>query len=591
MKKDIKQAKEKYLKEKGRLETQSNTYSNARLIVFIISIVELIVYFNTHNYLCIILFILSLILFITLVIIHQLVDNKIQTMNNYLNLIKRYENRRGDAWKDEPYTYEENTMNFVKDLDIIGKNSLMQFLDFTSSLGGKKELIKTLTLTNVNETKIKDNQASIKELKENFNFVLSFKESLDSIENIDVLDFKESFSIFERKTNHKISHLILSIIISFLTILFGLLSLFKITTPVFFLVLFFLQLAISYIFSLHFKEEFDDIENASRIFSKLNPVFDFITATDFKSTQNLKLKSNIKAGKDILKELNKIKELNMFRTNFLTNIFLNVFFSLNFFLVHFYQSLLNKNTDTFKNSIASIEEFEVLISLTTVCFTRDNICLPTIESTLTLDINSMRHPLICESKCVENSFKCGRDINIITGSNMSGKTSFMRTIGINLILAYSGTYVNALKFNCPIMKIFTSINVKDDIANGISTFYGELKRIKNILDYSKKHNDNLIVFIDEIFKGTNYNDRILGAKETLKNLSNLNCIVFLTTHDFELCKINDLTIYNYHFAETYKDNKIHFDYQIKKGKCQTTNAKYLMEQMGLIERLQFSQGH
>lgn len=166
---------------------------------------------------------------------------------------------------------------------------------------------------------------------------------------------------------------------------------------------------------------------------------------------------------------------------------------------------------------------------------------------------------------------------------MSGKTSFMKTIATNLILAYNGTYVNSLEFTCPIANLFTSINVKDDISKGISTFYGELKRIKDILDYSKKNNDKLIIFIDEIFKGTNYNDRILGAKEVLKQLSKLNCIVFLTTHDFELCEVNQKEIKNYHFSENYKNKKINFDYKIKEGKCNTTNAQYLMKQMGIIK--------
>ena len=195
----------------------------------------------------------------------------------------------------------------------------------------------------------------------------------------------------------------------------------------------------------------------------------------------------------------------------------------------------------------------------------------------------MKHPLLQEKKCISNSFNSNKDINIITGSNMSGKTSFMRTIGINLVLAYIGTFVNAKEFTCPIMKIFTSINVKDDIKKGISTFYGELKRIKNILDYNKEKEIPLIIFIDEIFKGTNYNDRIFGAKEVLKKLASLNCIVFLTTHDFELCEIKEKKINNYHFEEFYKENKIYFDYKIKQGKCNTTNAKYLMRKMKIID--------
>lgn len=583
MYKDILEIKKSILQEQKEKERKSNFYSNMRLIIFILSLVELIIYFNTRSTFHIVLTIVLICFFIIMVIIHHQIDKEIDRFKNLLSIIEKYLNRIDEKWKNEPYTINESKENFIGDLDIIGKNSLMQFLDFTSSLGGKRKLIKTLSLENVSPKKIKDNQGSIGELKTNFNFCLNFKERLDKIENIENIDFKELFSLFDKTIQAKSFHLIISIILSMSTILSLILSILKIVNPALFLVLFFLQLAISYIYSIHYNEFFEDIGNSSRIFSKLMESFNYIDSFEFKNSQNQKLKSEISLGKSIIKDLSSIRELDLFRTNFITNVLLNVFFSLNFILLYKYSKLLSKHTANFKTSIKALEQFEVLISLTTICFVKNNICLPIIEEELKLNITDMRHPLIEEEKCITNSFSCNRDINIITGSNMSGKTSFMRTIGINLILAYSGTYVNSDSFSCPIMKIFTSINVKDDIANGISTFYGELKRIKDILDYSENHNDAIIVFIDEIFKGTNYNDRILGAKETLKSLASLNCIVFLTTHDFELCEIKSKTIYNYHFRETYKDNKINFDYKIKEGQCKTTNAKYLMEQMGIIK--------
>ena len=122
----------------------------------------------------------------------------------------------------------------------------------------------------------------------------------------------------------------------------------------------------------------------------------------------------------------------------------------------------------------------------------------------------------------------------------------------------------------------------DDINKNISTFYGELLRIKNIIDYSKEITYPMIVFIDEIFKGTNYNDRIFGAKEIIKLLSTLNCIVIISTHDFELCQIDNKSIYNYHFEERYENGNIIFDYKLLKGQCKTTNARFLMNSIGLI---------
>ena len=163
---------------------------------------------------------------------------------------------------------------------------------------------------------------------------------------------------------------------------------------------------------------------------------------------------------------------------------------------------------------------------------------------------------------------------------MGGKTSFLRTIGINIILMNSGTFTCAKNFNASYFKIYTSMRVNDDIANGISTFYGELLRIKDMVDYVNK--GNMLVLIDEIFKGTNYQDRIYGAKEVIKKLNTPKTICFLTTHDFELCEEKNFE--NYHVKESYEQNKIIFDYKIRKGRCTSTNARYLMTKLGIIKK-------
>lgn len=172
---------------------------------------------------------------------------------------------------------------------------------------------------------------------------------------------------------------------------------------------------------------------------------------------------------------------------------------------------------------------------------------------------------------------------VITGSNMSGKTTLLRTIGINLVLAYAGSPVCAKEFNCSIMDIFTSMRVKDDISTGVSTFYAELIRIKMIIEHVKKQSP-MIFLIDEIFRGTNSNDRISGAKNIISNLYKEWIIGLISTHDFELCEMENekhINVKNYHFSEYYENNKIIFDYKLKQGRCNTTNAKYLMRLVGV----------
>ena len=138
---------------------------------------------------------------------------------------------------------------------------------------------------------------------------------------------------------------------------------------------------------------------------------------------------------------------------------------------------------------------------------------------------------------------------------MSGKTTFLRTIGINLVLAYAGGPVLADSFKCSLMKIYTSMRLEDDIS-GISTFYAELLRIKEIVEANHR-GERMIALIDEIFKGTNSKDRIYGATETVKQLATPNIFTFITTHDFELCELeHQVPCTNYHFSEYYENNKI-----------------------------------
>ncbi len=564
-------------------EQKSNTLSYIRLVVFILAIIPFIVYLTTKNYLYLIIALIFFFFFIILVIIHSRVIKEIKKINKYLEIISRYENRLSSKWQEEYLNQEGEYANPIIDLDIIGNNSLLKYINFTNSLGGLKKLISALSLTNYNKKTIINNQSSIKELKDKQNFILDFQYKLSNIDNIKEIDYSAIFNYFNPHFTENKKIYLISLILSIITIITAILSLFHILPIYIFLIFSLIQLAYAYFMSSRYQGEFNIIDKTAREFSYLNDIYKFISNEEFTSVSNQKLQRNIKKGQDSLDSLTKIASLNSYRLNFITYVIFNIFFSLNFLIIHRYSNLIHSKLNYLKTSISSLEEFEKLISFTTICFVKKQTSLPIISDSLEIETSNIKHPLLNENLCISNNFKCLKDINIITGSNMSGKTSFMKTIGINLVLAYNGAYVNSSYFKFPLAKIFTSINVKDDISKGISTFYGELKRIKDILDYSEKNTEPMIIFIDEIFKGTNYNDRILGAKETLKQLSSLNCIVFLTTHDFELCTLDNKIIKNYHFSEEYHRDKIVFDYKIKEGQCKTTNAKYLMKQMKIIK--------
>jgi DNA mismatch repair ATPase MutS len=176
------------------------------------------------------------------------------------------------------------------------------------------------------------------------------------------------------------------------------------------------------------------------------------------------------------------------------------------------------------------------------------------------------------------------EIAIVTGSNMSGKSTFLRSLGINVMLAYSGGPVNAEFFELPLLRTFTCIKVSDSVVDGISYFYAEVKRLKLLLDELAKEDERpVLFFIDEIFKGTNNIERLVGSRSFIKAISGRNGLGCISTHDLELVKLADeiKTITNYHFREEVKDGKMHFDYILRNGPCPTTNALRIMESEGL----------
>ena len=287
----------------------------------------------------------------------------------------------------------------------------------------------------------------------------------------------------------------------------------------------------------------------------------------------------MKKGLEDISKLRELENINSLRNNLLSNFLLNGFGCLNLFIMYRYSLFLNKSFSGLENNIKQIEELEAMISLATIGIVKNDKCMPVISERIGLNFVELKHPLIDETVCVSNSFSGKAGVNIITGSNMGGKTTFLRTIGINLILMQAGTYVCANNLESSYFKIFTSMRVMDNIEKGISTFYGELLRIRDMIEYT--NNGNMLVLVDEIFKGTNYNDRMYGAKEVVNKLNNKHTVAFITTHDFELCESNGVK--NYHVKEDYEGDKIVFDYKIRDGKCSSTNAKYLMKKLGIID--------
>jgi DNA mismatch repair ATPase MutS len=199
----------------------------------------------------------------------------------------------------------------------------------------------------------------------------------------------------------------------------------------------------------------------------------------------------------------------------------------------------------------------------------------------------MGHPLLAREECVVNDFKIDglQHLDLVTGSNMSGKSTFLRTVGINLALANSGGPVHAQAMHVTPLRMYTCIRVADSVNDGISFFYAEVRRLKKMLsELEAESSFPLLYFIDEVFRGTNNRERLIGSRELLQQMSALNGSGMVSTHDLDLTKLADemAGVTNYHFREHIEGREMHFDYKLHPGPSPTTNALKIMELEGLI---------
>ncbi|MGD8586278.1 MAG: hypothetical protein PVJ75_13095 [Chloroflexota bacterium] len=198
----------------------------------------------------------------------------------------------------------------------------------------------------------------------------------------------------------------------------------------------------------------------------------------------------------------------------------------------------------------------------------------------------MGHPLIPDQRKVCNSFSIPAvgQINIITGSNMSGKSTFLRSLGINLILAYAGGPVNAGELMTVPFRLVSCIRISDSVTDGISYFYAEVKCLKALLlELERDDPRPVFYFIDEIFRGTNNRERLLGSRAYIRALVERPGVGLIATHDLELIHLADEmpAVTNYHFTDAVEDGRMIFDFTIRPGPSPTTNALKIMRLEGL----------
>jgi DNA mismatch repair ATPase MutS len=236
--------------------------------------------------------------------------------------------------------------------------------------------------------------------------------------------------------------------------------------------------------------------------------------------------------------------------------------------------------------LAAVGEFEALNSFASYSYEHPDDPFPEIvEGTTIIDGNELGHPLIPQAQGVRNSVRLGAgpSMLIVSGSNMSGKSTFLRTVGTNTVMALAGAPVRARSLTIAPLQIAASIRIQDSLQAGASKFYAEITRLRQIVELTKEELPVLFL-LDEILHGTNSHDRKIGAEGVVRGLVARKAIGFVTTHDLSLTQIVDelgSRAANVHFEDHLQDGKMTFDYKLRPGVLQKSNALELMRSVGL----------
>jgi hypothetical protein len=275
------------------------------------------------------------------------------------------------------------------------------------------------------------------------------------------------------------------------------------------------------------------------------------------------------------------------RTNPLLALLFNVLVPWDFYFSYRLELVKKEIAHLLPRWLDAWHELETLNSLANFAYLNPGYVFP--ERRAGIDhfaARNLGHPLLKPESKICNDFELNEDqrIVILTGSNMAGKSTFLRTVGVNLALAYAGAPVNALSMQTSLFRLFTCIKVSDSVQDGLSYFYAEVKRLQALLAATEADDELPVLFlIDEIFRGTNSRERLIGSRSYIRSLSQRRTMGLIATHDLELIKLADEIkgVTNHHFREDVFDSRMVFDYRLRPGPCPTTNALKIMRLEGL----------
>jgi len=565
----------------------------ARLIVSLIAIALLYIFWGQLNipvYLA-----LALCLFSFLWMVLQ--SNKLNKKQKYLKTSISSDNNELKAIDYDFSAYDgaqervSSVHPFSLDLDLFGLRSFFQSLNRTVTSKGKDTLIDWLENPLLEKNKIFDRQDTIREMAENQSLIHQFEVTgqLTQGSSRDVEELKY-FVDQQSQFNNNLYWRVLSylfpalwVIMIFLTAIetihFSILTMFYVIT---------------FIISESCFKKVNVLQNQigrkMKILESYSDLIKIVESCDLKTKEITGIKNAfLRTGLPVSTEIRRLAQLSgelEQRANMLVHLVLNPLVLWDVRKSIAIEKWKDRNGVHLQDWLLKLGEFDAYCSLSKFAFNHPDYIYPKIsENYFQMDGTDLGHPLLHRDVCVKNKIciSSSPQFMIVTGANMAGKSTYLRTVGINYLLACIGAPVCASSLSVYPAYLCTSLRTSDSLNDNESYFYAELKRLKSIID-ELDSGKQMFIILDEILKGTNSIDKQKGSFALLRQFISLKTCGIIATHDLALGSLeNDFPKYvgNYHFDADIIDNELHFSYQLRGGVAQNMNACFLMKKMGI----------
>jgi len=585
------QRREQFLSELKQLTIRYNTISLIRLVVAILFLV--LGYFSlqrgSHSTL-IIATVFCVVSFFVLMRIHSALSVK---KGRAAALVKvnedeiAYLSGKGIAF-DNGAGFVDYKHPYSHDLDIFGHKSLFHNLNRTETYKGREKLAQLL-LTLLPNSDIVKNQAAVKELAAKSEWrqeVMALGKS--NKDSAGVYNKLTAWFTTHSKTIAPMSRYIaIATPVALLVFVIGYLvtGLDAFINTAGYLFVFNLIFMLGYAKGI--KNEITDTTEIHQIIHRYGLIIEQLEKENFDSLKLRSLQKNLVANdKNASKHIKKLAML-FSQMDTISNILAAALLNgLCLYHFHIFYALLNFKKQHSQNVplwLDAIADAEALSSLGNLYYNNPDFTFPTLNSEYKIEFKDLAHPLIKKEVRVGNDVTFSPQFTILTGSNMSGKSTFLRSIGINMVLAGTGAPVCASSANIHPLPVLVSMRLSDSLSDSESYFFAEIKRLRQVMD--ELQNQRAFVLLDEILRGTNSDDKQTGTIKVVEKMTALGAIGAIATHDIEVCNmVNDYpeTLINRCFEVQIVNNELYFDYQLRDGICKNKSATFIMQKMGVI---------